>query len=108
LQAQSTITGCHCAGKFEAPEAGVFFTKPCPHERLTTPKRIIEMAYRRIPKTSTLTEDQITALRDVSHGKSVSPLISQRLANLGLIEQSPGGWIVTHQGQIRLMFRDAR
>jgi hypothetical protein len=66
------------------------------------------MVYRKIPKAPALTEEQITALRDVSHGKTVASSIGRRLVTLGLIEQGLSGWTVTHQGQIQLMFRNAR
>ncbi len=54
------------------------------------------------------TEVELRALRDVADGAVVQPLMCRRLNTLGLIEQKRGGWALTNQGEIALMFRKAR
>ncbi len=54
------------------------------------------------------TEEEMRALRDVADGAVVQPLRCRRLNALGLLEQKRGGWVLTNQGEIALMFRKAR
>jgi hypothetical protein len=54
------------------------------------------------------TESETAALRGVQRGTVIHPLLCKRLKALGLIEQIRGGWILTQQGQISLMFDGAR
>jgi hypothetical protein len=60
------------------------------------------------PKKPELTEEELCALRNVADAAVVHPLMCRRLNTLGLIEQIRGGWTVTHQGEIALLFRNAR
>lgn len=69
------------------------------------------MAYRpphSAPKAYVLSDGEIAALRNVTHPQAVTPPSYRRLKRLGLIEQKPGGWMLTQQGQIHLMFVNAR
>jgi hypothetical protein len=59
-------------------------------------------------KGPAITEVEFRALRDVADGAVVQPLTCRRLNTLGLIEQKRGGWALTNQGEIALMFRKAR
>jgi hypothetical protein len=61
-----------------------------------------------ITKGPALTDTEIKALRGVAERQVVQPLLLQRLKTLGLVEQKLGAWIITHQGEIRLMFSAAR
>jgi hypothetical protein len=54
------------------------------------------------------TKVEFRALRDVADGAVVQPLTCRRLITLGLIEQIRGGWTLTNQGEIALLFRNAR
>lgn len=55
-----------------------------------------------------LTDREKAALCRIAEGAIVEPLLCQRLKALGLAEQTRGGWALTSQGQIRLMFQGAR
>jgi hypothetical protein len=55
-----------------------------------------------------LSDRETVALREVAERATTKPLVCKRLQKLGLIEQSPGGWALTQQGHIRLMFQGAR
>jgi ribosomal protein S19E (S16A) len=61
-----------------------------------------------VPRGPVLTDAEKAALRDVSHHLVVHPLVLKRLKAIGLIEQKLGGWVLTQDGQIRLMFSGAR
>jgi hypothetical protein len=69
------------------------------------------MAYRPphgVPKVYVLSDVEIVALRNVVHHHAVKPPSYRRLKRLGLIEQNLDGWNLTQQGQIHLMFVNAR
>jgi hypothetical protein len=69
------------------------------------------MAYRPphgAPKVYVLSDAEIAALRNAAHHQVVTPPSYRRLEKLGLIEQKLGGWILTQQGRIHLMFINAR
>jgi ribosomal protein S19E (S16A) len=59
-------------------------------------------------KPSVLSEHEKSALRAIANGAVIEPLLCERLKALGLVKQSRHGWVITHQGHIRLMFRGAR
>lgn len=59
-------------------------------------------------RTHQLTDKEKVALRGIAQGAIVEPLLCQRLKTLGLVEQTRGGWVLTPQGQICLMFQGAR
>ena len=60
------------------------------------------------PKRHVLSDVEIAALRNVDHHQGVTPTSYRRLKRLGIIEQKLDGWILTQQGQIHLMFINAR
>jgi hypothetical protein len=64
--------------------------------------------FRGSMKGPATTEAELRALRDVADGAVVQPLRCCRLNALGLIKQNRGGWALTNQGEIALMFRKAR
>jgi hypothetical protein len=69
------------------------------------------MAYRSFrgaPKGHVLSVVETAALRDVAKDEVVTPPIYRCLKKPGLIEQRLGRWILTQQGQILLMFSNAR
>ncbi len=69
------------------------------------------MAYRPphgAPKRHVLSDEEIFALRNVTNHKGVTPPSYRCLKRLGLIEEKLDGWILTQQGQIHLMFINAR
>jgi hypothetical protein len=59
-------------------------------------------------KQPELTDREKAALQAIASGAIVEPLLCQRLKALGLAEQSRAGWALTHQGQICLIFKNAR
>ena len=61
-----------------------------------------------VPKRHILSDVEIAALRNVAHHQGVTPPSYRSLRKLGLIEQTLDGWILTQQGQIHLMFINAR
>jgi hypothetical protein len=61
-----------------------------------------------VPKRHVLSDVEIAALRNVAHYQGVTPPSYRCLKRLGLIEQKLDGWILTQQGQIHLMFINAR
>jgi hypothetical protein len=63
---------------------------------------------RLTPKSYILTEAENTALRNVASGAPVQVRVCRRLEKLGTIEARGGGWILTPDGHIRLMFNAAR
>jgi hypothetical protein len=50
----------------------------------------------------------LRALRNVADGAVVQPLMCRRLNALSFIDQIRGGWTLTNQGEIALLFRNAR
>ena len=69
------------------------------------------MAYpsnRGMPKGPILSNGEIIVLRDVAKSNVVERSKCRRLKKLGFIEENFGSLILTPQGQIRLMFSDAR
>jgi hypothetical protein len=69
------------------------------------------MAYpsnRGMPKGPILSDGEIIVLRDVAKRNVVERSRCRRLKKLGFIEERFGSLILTPQGQIRLMFSDAR
>ena len=60
------------------------------------------------PKRPAPTEPETAALREIRRSAVVHPLLCKRLKALGLIEQMRGGWRLTQQGEILLMFDGAR
>jgi hypothetical protein len=69
------------------------------------------MAYpsvRGMPKGPLLSDGEITVLRDVAKHIMVEPSRCRRLKKLGFLEERLGRLILTPQGQIQLMFSDAR
>jgi len=65
-------------------------------------------APRLTPKSQPLTESETIALRDVASGAPLKVQLCRRLQKLGAIEAKDGGWILTQDGHIRLMFDAAR
>jgi hypothetical protein len=65
-------------------------------------------APRLTPKSHPLTEAEHIALRNVASGAHVPRQLCRRLEKLGTIEASGGGWVLTADGHIRLMFDAAR
>jgi|KBSSwiStaDraftv2_1062776.scaffolds.fasta_scaffold549251_1 hypothetical protein len=63
---------------------------------------------RPTPKSHVLTEAENIALRNVASGAPVQIQLCRRLEKLGTIEARGGGWILTPDGHIRLMFDAAR
>jgi hypothetical protein len=63
---------------------------------------------RLAPKPYTLTEAENVALRKVASGTPVRIQVCRRWEKLGTIEAWGGGWILTPDGHIRLMFNAAR
>jgi hypothetical protein len=59
-------------------------------------------------KAPELSDKEKAALQAIAHGAVVEPLRCERLKALGLVVQIGGGWALTQQGQIRLMFQGAR
>jgi predicted transcriptional regulator len=51
---------------------------------------------------------EMNALCCVANNTAAQQQICERLQNLGLVEQKSGRWRLTHQGQIQVMFREAR
>lgn len=59
-------------------------------------------------KPPRLSDREEIALRGVADSTAVESLLCKRLKKLGLIEQTSGGWVLTQQGHIQLMFQGAR
>jgi hypothetical protein len=63
---------------------------------------------RRALKGHLLSVEEVVALRNVANRNAVAPPDCRLLKRRGLIEQRLGGWILTQQGHIRLLFCNAR
>ena len=65
-------------------------------------------AHRGTPKSRPLSVEEVVALRNVANHNAVAPPACRLLKGRGLIEQRLGGWILTQQGHIHLLFCNAR
>ena len=65
-------------------------------------------SHRHAPRGHQLSVEEVVALRDVSGHKTVASLNCRLLKRRGLIEQCLGGWKLTQQGHIHLLFCNAR
>lgn len=63
---------------------------------------------RVVPRSQPLTEAETVALRMIADGSDVQPPLYKRLKKLGAIASTTGGWALTPDGHIRLMFDNAR
>ena len=59
-------------------------------------------------KQAELSDQEKIALRTIAQGGTIALPLCRRLQKLGLVENSRGGWAITNQGHIRLMFQGAR
>jgi ribosomal protein S19E (S16A) len=59
-------------------------------------------------KQPELSDREKAALRAAPNGAIIEPSLCQRLKTLGLVAQTQAGWVLTPQGEIRLMFQGAR
>jgi hypothetical protein len=69
------------------------------------------MAYvsrRSAPKGNPLSVEEVIALRNIANRNAVAPPACRLLKGRGLIEQRLGGWILTQQCHIHLLFCNAR
>jgi hypothetical protein len=62
----------------------------------------------RHPKSTPLTDREKAALQRISGGEIVETEACEHLQDLGLIEKRHGGWAITYQGSVHLMFLSAR
>jgi hypothetical protein len=63
---------------------------------------------RRPKPKQPLSDMELKALCSMADGKVLSQPTYERLKKLGFIEQGSGGWKLTHQGQIEVIFCGAR
>lgn len=59
-------------------------------------------------KKNAFSDRERAGLKAINNGEIIEPLLCQRLKALGLVSQTRSGWVLTHQGQIRLLFDSAR
>lgn len=59
-------------------------------------------------KKNQFSDSELAALKAVTTGEIIEPLLCQQLKALGLVTQTRGGWALTQQGQIQLKFLAAR
>ncbi len=66
------------------------------------------LSHRGAPRGNPLSVEEVIGLRNVASCNAVAPTACRLLKGRGLIEQRLGGWILTQQGHIRLLFCNAR